>query len=150
MIEKLANISRLLLGFTFVINGVNWWWKILPYPSVLDPPLASTPHFVQAMIDTGFLFDAIKAVEVITGVMFLANRFVPLALVVAFPVTVAIWAVDVGLLGTNLRAEVMGWSVLLLNVFLLFAYLENYRGLLAGRVLPGSYWSVRSKANHTR
>jgi len=142
MVEKLANFSRLLLGFSYLINGVNWWWKILPYPSVLDPALASTPHFVQAMIDTGFLFDAIKVVEVTTGIMFLANRFVPLALVVAFPVTVGIWAVDIGLLGMSLRAEVMGWSVLLLNAFLLFAYLESYKGLFAGRVVPGSYWDT--------
>jgi hypothetical protein len=150
MVEKRANVPRLLLGFSFLINGVNWWWKILPYPSVLDLPLASTPHFVQAMIDTGFLFDAIKVVEVITGIMFLANPFVPLALVIAFPVAVAIWAVDIGLLGMNLRAEVMGWSVLLLNAFLLFAYLESYKGLFAGRVMPGSYWSVRSQSENAK
>jgi hypothetical protein len=68
----------------------------------------------------------------------LANRYVPLALAVAFPVTVAAWGVDVGLLGHSLRAQVMGWAVLAMNVFLMLAYVELYRPMLARRAEPAS------------
>ena len=142
MIKKLAVISRYLLGFDFLINGVNWWWKILPYPALHDPPDAHTPHFVQSMIETGFLFDAIKGVEVMAGLALLTNRFVPLALVVAFPVTVAAWAVDVGLLTGSLRAQVMGWSLLAMNVFLMVAYADCYRALLRAHATPGREWEA--------
>lgn len=87
MFGKLVHAVRLLFGANFVLNGINWWWKILPYPTVGDPP--GGPPFVQAMIETGFLFGGIKLVEVVTGTAFIANRFVPLALAVAFPVTIA-------------------------------------------------------------
>lgn len=136
VIRRLAILTRYLFGFDFLINGINWWWKILPYPSRLDPPNVHTPHFVQAMIDTGFLFDGIKVVEVVAGLALLGNFYVPLALVVAFPVTVAAWAVDIGLLGTSLRAEVLGWSVLLMNVFLMLAYVDSYAPLFKARATP--------------
>lgn len=134
MFGKLVHAVRLLFGLNFLLNGINWWWKILPYPTIGDPP--GGPPFVQAMIDTGFLFYGIKVVEVTAGLAILANRFVPLALVIAFPVTVAAWAVDVGLLGHSLRAQVMGWAVFIMNGFLLLAYLDVYRPMLAIRAAP--------------
>ncbi len=147
MIKKLAVLTRYLLGFDFLVNGVNWWWKILPYPALHDPPGQHTPQFVQAMIETGFLFEAIKGVEVITGLALLANRFVPLALVIAFPVTVAAWAVDVGLLTKNFRAQVMGWSLLTMNAFLMVAYLDSYRALLHAHATPGREWESEALRN---
>ena len=143
MIAKLAVLSRYLFGFNFFVNGINWWWKIMPYPTRHDPANIHTPHFVQAMIDTGFLFDGIKVVEVITGAALLADLYVPLALAVAFPVTVAAWAVDIGLLGNNLRAQVLGWSVLLMNTFLMLAYIDSYLPMLRARVSPSLVWDAR-------
>ncbi len=136
MFVWLTHAARLLFGFDFLLNGINWWWKLLPYPSVWDPPLRQTPPFVQAMIDTGFMFDGIKVVEVVVGLLLLANRWVPLALVVAFPVTVAIWSVDFFLISMNVRAQVMGWSALALNTFLLFAYLNCYAPMLVSQATP--------------
>ena len=128
MFERLVHAVRILFAANFLLNGINWWWKILPYPSLGDPP--GGPPFVQAMIDTGFLFDGIKLVEVGTGLAILCNRYVPLALAVAFPVTVAAWAVDIGLLGHSIRAQVMGWAVLAMNGFLMLAYFPAYKSML--------------------
>jgi len=136
MIARLTQMARLLLAFEYILNGLNWWWKVLPFPSVSDPPLSQTPPFVQAMIDTGFMFSGTKAVEVVTGLLLLANRWVPLALVVAFPVTVGIWSVDFFLISTSLRAQVLGWSVLMLNTYLLFAYISYFLPMLVARATP--------------
>jgi len=136
MLARLTQIARLLLAFEYILNGLNWWWKILPFPSVSDPPLTRTPPFVQAMIDTGFMFAGTKAVEVVTGAMLLANRWVPLALVVAFPVTVGIWSVDFFLISHSLRAQLLGWSVLMLNTYLLFAYIRYFLPMLVARASP--------------
>lgn len=145
MLQKLATAARLLLGFDLLLNGVNWWWKLLPYPSLGEAPSHGTPQFVQAMIDTHFLFDGIKVVEVVTGLALLANRWVPAALVVAFPVTVAAWAVDFGLLTNSLRAEVLGWAILALNGFLLVAYIDRYLPMLTSRASPGQYWNPSNR-----
>jgi hypothetical protein len=136
VIIRLTRTARLLLGFVYLLNGLNWWWKVLPYPSISDPPLSQTPPFVQSMIDTSFMFGGTKVVEVAVGLALLANRWVPLALVVVFPLTVGIWSVDLFLISTSLRAQLMGWSVLLLNAFLLVAYLRYFTPMLVARASP--------------
>jgi len=136
MLARLTQVARLLLAFEYILNGLNWWWKVLPYPSMSDPPLGQTPPFVQAMIDTGFMFQGTKAVEVVTGLMLLANLWVPLAVVVAFPVTVGIWSVDFFLISKSLRAQLLGWSVLTLNAYLLFAYIRYFVPMLVARATP--------------
>lgn len=139
----LTHAARLLLGFVYLINGLNWWIKVLPYPSASDPPLSSTPAFVQAMIDTGYMFDGIRVIEVVIGTLLLANRWVPLALVVAFPVTVGIWSVDFFLLSHVARAQVMGWSVLFMNVFLLCGYSHYFKPMLVVRAKPSGMTAER-------
>jgi len=150
LIGRLAQAARLLLGLEYVVNGLNWWWKILPFPSVSDPPLKNTPPFVQAMIDTDFMFAGTKVIEVVTGVMLLADLWVPLALVVAFPVTVGIWSVDFLLIPGLIRAQVLGWSVLLLNAFLLLAYLSCYRPMLVAKAKPFGRVDVLPKPRQAR
>jgi hypothetical protein len=136
MIVRLTQLARLVLAFEYILNPLNWWWKVLAYPSASDPPLSQTPPFVQAMIDTGFMFAGTKAVEVVTGLMLLTNLWVPLALVVAFPVTVGIWSVDFFLISKSLRAQLLGWSVLTLNAYLLFAYIRCFLPMLVARATP--------------
>lgn len=136
MFAQLTRVARMIFAFEFLINGLNGWWKVLPYPTVFDPPVSTTPPFVQAMLDTGYLFGALKAVEVLGGLMLLTNRWVPLALVLCFPITIGAWSIDFFLLQQSLRAQVMGWSVLLLNTYLLFAYLHYYLPMLVSRSCP--------------
>jgi hypothetical protein len=78
--------------------------------------------------------------------MLLANLWVPLALVVAFPVTVGIWSVDFFLISTSLRAQLLGWSVLTLNSYLLFAYLPYFRPMLVARATP---WGAEGDPERT-
>lgn len=143
--ERLVSLVRLLLGVDLVINGLNWWVKLVtPYPSIADfankPP---PPDFVGAMIASGFLFHIVKAIELVAGVALLANRFVPLALIASLPISINIFLVDV-FLAQKLRAVVMGTGELLMNLALIMAYLEYYRALLQGRATPDGY---RARAN---
>ena len=82
------------------------------------------------------MFTAVKVIEVSTGVAILTNRFVPLALVVALPVAVNIFFVDVFLVRTWFGGYVLGGGTLLLNVALLFGYLKYYRPMLSARSEP--------------
>lgn len=127
----LVTAARLLMGIIYLVNGLNWWFKIItPYPSMSDftnflPP----PDIVGAMIENGIMFNMVKAIELLTGLALLTNRFVPLALIVAFPVTFPIFLVDV-FTNTHLRGVTVGTASLLLNIFLLAAYMRHYQGLL--------------------
>jgi hypothetical protein len=143
MFARWVMIVRLLMGVDYLINGTNWWFKIItPYPSLSDfatrPP---PPDIVGALIATGFMFHIVKATELVTGVALLTNRFVPLMLVVVFPVTLSVFLADVFLV-SRLRGYVMGGGALIMNTFLILAYLSAYAPLLSSRRPPDSLSQV--------
>lgn len=127
----LVGAVRNVLGLEFLLNGLNWWVKLIdPYPSISDflhrdPP----PDVVGAMIKTGILFHVVKGLELTAGVALLANRFVPLALVAVLPVTVNVFLVDVFLVG-SLRGRLMGSGALMMSGFLMLAHFRYYAPML--------------------
>jgi len=149
----LVTAVRVLMGTDFLVNGLNWWVKLIDaYPSISDYAHRAPPaDLVGAMIQTGVMFHLVKATELLTGVALLANRFVPLMLVVVFPVTVAVFVVDVVLLH-HLRGFIMGGGALLMNVFLMLSYLGCYRPMLRSRAIPD--WPAaelsEARARHER
>jgi hypothetical protein len=131
--HKLVLSVRMILGLEFLLNGLNWWIKIIgPYPSISDYAGGKPVHpgFVGAMIATGFIFHIVKATELIAGIGLLANRWVPLCLVAVFPVTVNVFFVDV-LMSTHLRAHIMGTGAMLMSIFLMLSYFSYYAPMLS-------------------
>lgn len=135
MLDKLIPWVRIMLGLVYAINGLNWFFKIItPYPSMSDfvdymPP----PDIVGAMIEQGVMFHAAKAVELVAGVLLLANRWVPLALVLSMPVTVSVFMVDVFRPELRLRSTLMGTGSLVMNTALLLAYYHQMRAVMNWR-----------------
>ena len=133
--RSLIVLVRYLLGLDYLINGFNWFHKIItPYPSTSDfiafhPP----PDIVGALIENGVLFPLAKAIELLTGLALLSDLLVPLALVLAMPVTVPVFVVDTLNGHPHLRAILMGTGALTMNLFLLAAYFGHYRSMLAMR-----------------
>src|SRR5271165_4631026 len=72
-----ATIARYLLGFLFTIFGLNGFLHFLPMGSV--PPLAG--QFYGALIQSHYMA-VVFALQLICGLLLLANRYVPLALTV--------------------------------------------------------------------
>lgn len=135
----------LLLGAQYVLGGLNWWIKLFPFPNYFDEPTGPGKHAVlDAMIATGWMFTSAKIVELLTGVALLTRRYIPLMLVVAFPVAITTFIIDALIfddLVAWLSGEVSGsfmWSrvmdlvffggaVLAMHGYLMLAYLPYYR-----------------------
>jgi hypothetical protein len=136
LLGKLATAVRLVLGVEFLVNGLNWWVKLIdPYPSLSDfahhtlPVGSDAAHnLVPALIGAG-LFHLVKGLELTAGVALLTNLWVPTALVLVAPVTVNVFVVDV-FLNNHLRGRLMGSGALLMSVFLMLAYFNTYRPML--------------------
>lgn len=142
MYTKLVNYVRLLLGAQLLINGLNWWVKLIdPYPSIADfagkPPDPHMSGFMREMIDTHVIFHLVKAVEVVGGALLLTNICVPFALVFGYSVAVIAFVVDV-CLQNHLRARVMGSGILFNTTFLMVAYFGHYRSMLTVKAHPDS------------
>ena len=83
--------------------------------------------FLTAMMATGYLLPLVAGTQVIAGALLLANRFVPLALVLLAPVIVNIVAFHLFLEPSGL---VIALVVLALEAFLFWMYRPAFRALL--------------------
>jgi len=73
-----ALIARILLGIIFVFFGLNGFLHFLNGP--LPPGLAG--QFIGALMQSHYVL-FVSAFQVISGVLLLINRYVPLALVLS-------------------------------------------------------------------
>ncbi|MGB6688771.1 MAG: hypothetical protein WBE76_13115 [Terracidiphilus sp.] len=78
-------IARILLGLVFLVFGAN---KIVPFiPASM--PAGAAGQFIGAMVSTKYLV-FVGLCEASSGLLLLANRYVPLALTIVGPVIVNI------------------------------------------------------------
>ena len=126
----LPAIVRILMGLIFCVTGLNGFLNFLPQAPMPEGAVA----FIGALMKTGFLFQLIMGTQLIVGLLLVTNRFVPLALALIAPIVVNIIAFHVFLAPSGLPLAVV---VLVLEVYLAWAYRNAYRPMLAIRVTPG-------------
>jgi hypothetical protein len=80
----LVSVTRVVLGALLVLFGLNGFLSFLPPPSVGEAAGA----FLGGLASAGYFFPVLSGVKVLAGLALLANRFVPLALLVVAPVAV--------------------------------------------------------------
>jgi putative oxidoreductase len=83
---KLPTAARILLGLGFIVFALNYFVPFLP---AQPPPPAEALPFLGAFAASGFL-TFIKVIELGAGLLLVANRFAPLALVLLAPIIVGI------------------------------------------------------------
>jgi hypothetical protein len=125
--RKLPTAARLIQGAAFFTFGLNGFLQFLPMP----PPPAAAGSFLGALLATGYMFPLIKSTEVLTGILLLGNRFVPLALTLIAPVLVNILAFH-----TFLAPAGLGLPLILLatELYLAWSYRAAFAPLLRAKV----------------
>ena len=113
-------LSRILLGAIFVTLGLNAYLHFLP--KQLPPGIAG--QFVGAMFRSHYIL-FVSALEVISGALLLANRYVPLALAILAPIIVNIIAF-------LLLLPPVGWQPGVLSAILWIFLFIHYRKYFSG------------------
>ncbi len=129
--KHLPTIARYLFGLILFVFGLNKFLGFMPAPEFSSQAMA----FFGALMESGYMIYFIGTVEVLTGAMLLANRMVPLALVLAAPVTLNILLFHLFL---DLPTIAPGLVVFVLNLYLLFAYKKYYDPMLVASATPGT------------
>ena len=78
-------VARILLGLLFLVFGLNGFLHFIP----MAPPAGLAGQYMGALFLSHYLV-AVFLLQTIGGALLLANRFVPLALVLLGPVLVNI------------------------------------------------------------
>ena len=128
---NLVLAGRVIFGAFMVVSGANRLFG--PW---LPVPVGHTPLSIElmtALVDSRLIF-VVAAIQLATGVLILANCFVPLALCVVMPLSVcaAFWAV---VLDQTPGGAAVALVSLALNAWLMLMYIEAYRPLLKRRAL---------------
>ena len=119
-----APAARVLLGLVFFVCGLDGFLHFLPQPT--EPPPEGAMTFAIALLKSGYMFPLIKGTEVAVGALLLANRFVPLALVILAPVIVNIFAFHAFLAPSGV---VIASALVVLEVYLAWVHRSAYRPL---------------------
>jgi len=130
--NKAIQVARILMGLPLVVFGLN---SFFPF---MEPDMDAFPKegsdWVQAIAATGYLHELKGGVELFCGVLFLAGRLVPLALVIFAPVLVNIVAFHIYL--SPLSTGPIGFLLLALELFLAWTYWPHFKGVLTFNAKP--------------
>ena len=122
----IVTILRLLLGVMMGASGAVFFLNLTP---PLDLP-APAMNFFGALAATGYFLPFLKATELTVGLALLANRFVPLALVVLAPITVNIVLYHFFLVPSDLAVALL---LPALHLALAWFYRERFREILRAK-----------------
>ena len=145
---------RWLLGIQSLGSGINWWIKILPFPNMHEPLVGPVKHeILRTMIESGWMFTSAKVIEILLGLALIFNRHAVLALVLAFPVMLMTFLLDLWPFTANVLPFLSGnlsfaafWAsfldmlffgagVFVMQAYLMSEYFADYRQLFVVR--PG-------------
>lgn len=123
-------ITRTLLGIIFLVFGLNFFFHFIP----AAPPTGLAKEFSGALFKAGYFFPVLKVIEITTGLFLLLNRYAAFFVVLIFPVTLNIFLFHAFLSPEGLK---LALPMLLINLFLGYAYRRYYSGLFAARATAG-------------
>ena len=115
-----STIARYLLGLIFLTFGLNGFLHFIPMP----PPTGVAGQFFGALFVSRF-YVVIFALQIVSGVLLLANRYVPLALTI-------LGAVIFNILCFHIFMAPAGLPLAVVVAALWFLVVSNYRSAFAG------------------
>ncbi|MFZ5896044.1 MAG: DoxX family protein [Myxococcota bacterium] len=131
MNTKTVVIARYLLGGAFLLFGLNGFLAFMPVP----PARPDAERFIRAIIETGYFFQMVKAIEVASGLLLILNRWVPLALVLLAPLLWCITSIHLFLNAEGLPLMLVLFSI---YAYLVYAFRPSFRGLLVKAPASGA------------
>ena len=129
--KLIPTIARVLLGLMFTVFGLNGFLRFIPEPKTAMPEGAAA--FAGALMNTGYMMQLVSGTQLLTGVLLLVNRFVPLALALLAPILVGIITFHIFLAPASSGPAIV---VIVLELYLAWAYRKVYRPMLAMRATP--------------
>ncbi len=128
-------LLQVYLGAFNFASGLNYFAGAWLQPVPADPVGSAYMHVTLHL----GLFQLAKVIETLAGFCLIADIFVPLALVVLFPITVNVLVMDT-FFATLAHVKVSGARNFVFHVLLLAAYGRYYLGMLKPSVAISPLW----------
>ena len=120
--QKAVTGARVLLGLAMAVFGLNGFFNFIP-PLELGP---EAERFLTAIMESGYLWQFLKIVELVGGLMLIANVMVPFALIILAPGLFNVVLFHLFLDPANLPP---GLVLVALGFFLAWAYRDSWKAV---------------------
>ena len=118
-------VARYLLAIMFLVFGFNGFFHYIPMP-----PMPGLPGQFMGALFASHFYVVIFGVQVISGILFLIGRYVPLALVLIGPVLVDILCFHIFMAPSSIGPGVLA-TILWFVVF--YSVRSNFAGIFAAK-----------------
>lgn len=115
-------VTRSLLALILIVFGLNKFLNFMPLP----PMPEAAESFMGALMETGYIMVLVAAVEVISGIFLMINRYSALMLVLVFPVLLNAFLFHLFL---DLKGIGGALLTLSLTIFLMYKSFNTYKAL---------------------
>ncbi|MFT7615331.1 MAG: putative oxidoreductase [Candidatus Woesearchaeota archaeon] len=127
--SKLTLILRVLLGIVLIVFGLNGIMTLMGNPLMPMPDFTGNAAVVMnGLFTAGYIFWAVALVNLLAGLAFVTNRYVALANVVLFPISLNLMLFH---LFVDMQGIVMAAPVFIINVYLVYANWDKYKSVVA-------------------
>ncbi len=120
-------VLRTLMGLIFIASSVVVLAEIVEPPTDLPPKVQT---FQDGMEATGYLLYLIKVTELVCGLLLVSGRFVPLASVMIFPITLNIFLYHIFVYTEGLPVAIF---LLVVNLVLAYVHRSSYSPLFKAK-----------------
>lgn len=121
--EIATSICRILLGFLYLVFGLDYFFHFIPYQPNHTGAAAA---FKNGLMAAPYFYPMMKYLQVSAGISLLINRYAAFAAVVMFPVSVNVFLFHTILVPSGWYMDVI---LLVTNTFLGFAWKKYYHGI---------------------
>jgi hypothetical protein len=118
--KKTTMISRILLGFIYLVFGLDYFLHFIPYQPNHTGRVAA---FKAGLMGAGYFYPMLKSIQIIGGLSLLTNLYAPFFAVVVFPISVNVFLYHTILVPSG---WLMGALLIVPNLFLGYAYRRYY------------------------
>src|SRR5438045_7231318 len=120
--KKASTIFRILLGFIYLVFGLDYYLHFIPYQPNHTGRVAA---FKAALLGVGYFYPMIKSIQIVGGISLLANQYAPFFAVVLFPISLNVLLYHTILVPSG---WLMGVFLIVPNLFLGYDYWKYYYG----------------------
>lgn len=117
-------VARVLLGLVYTASSLFFFLGMMPEQKLG----ASAEQFMTGLFVSGYVMPIVKVLELVCGIALIAGRFVPLSLVMIFPITLNVLLFHGFLAPEGVLIPLL---MLIANLFLAYQNRESYRMMLA-------------------
>ena len=131
---KIKHVLRITTGLALAFFGLMMLLAVVPDPhAAWENQKNFSPeakYFILQLWDSNYLMHTVCLAHLLSGILLLANRFVPLALIMHLPVSIQMTLFHAFM---DVHTGLVAYMVLILNGTLMYLYRDSYKSLLSAK-----------------